>query len=127
MKWASWTNVVLGLWLIAAPFVLGYVGVTTAMYEAIVLGIVIAALALWRATGAETPAMASVSWLVAAGGLWVLVAPFVLGYTATTVAVWNDVIVGLAVLVLGVWRALSHGRGEMPHGPGEMPHMAPHH
>jgi SPW repeat len=33
MKWAGWTNVLLGLWLIAAPFALAYAGVTTAVYE----------------------------------------------------------------------------------------------
>jgi hypothetical protein len=128
MKWASWTTLVVGLWLIAAPFVLGYRGVTAAVYEDVILGIVIALLALWRATGDDTPAMASVSWLAAAAGFWVVIAPFVLGYTplapgftATTAAVYNDVIVGLAVLILSVWRALSHG------GHGAMPHMVAHH
>ncbi len=120
MKWASWTNLVLGLWLISAPFVLGYAGVAGAMYEDVILGIVIGLLALWRAVGAETAAMAGVSWVVAVGGLWVLLAPFVLGYTGTTAAVYNDVIVGLAVLVFAAARALSHGGGEMPHA-------APHH
>ncbi|MFQ5830087.1 MAG: SPW repeat protein [Candidatus Methylomirabilia bacterium] len=120
MKWASWTNVVLGLWLIVAPFALAYSGVTTAVYEDVILGIVIAALALWQAVGAQTPLMASASWIVATGGLWVLVAPFLLGYSNTTAAVYNDVIVGLVVLILGLWRALSRGQGEMPH-------MAAHH
>jgi len=120
MKWADWTSFVLGFWLIVAPFALAYAGVTTAVYKDVVLGILIAALALWRAVGAETPGMASVSWLVAAGGLWVLIAPFVLGYMAATVAVYNDVIVGLAVAILGAWRGLSHG-------PGAMPRMQAHH
>jgi hypothetical protein len=120
MRWASWTNVVLGLWLILAPFAFAYTGVTAALYEDIILGLAIAAFALWRALGEETPAMAGVSWLVAAGGFWVLIAPFVLGYSAVTAAVANDVIVGAAVLLLGAWRALSGG-------PGEFPHPAPHH
>jgi hypothetical protein len=47
----------------------------------------------------------------------------VIGYSGTTAAVWNDVIVGLAVLILSAWQALLH-RG----GPGEMRHgMAAHH
>ncbi|MFQ5945573.1 MAG: SPW repeat protein [Anaerolineae bacterium] len=120
MKWASWTNFVLGLWLIAAPFMLVYPRGTTAVYEDVILGTLIAVFALWRAMGAETPSMANVSWLVAAGGFWVLIAPFLLGYADTTVAVYNDVIVGVVVLILGAWRALSRGHGEMPR-------MAPHH
>lgn len=115
MKWASWTNFVLGFWLIIAPFSLAYAGVAAALYEDIILGIGIAALALWRALGKEMPAMAGVSWSVAGGGFWVLIAPFALGYAGTTAAVYNDVIVGLAVLVLGLWRAMSRGDSEMPH------------
>lgn len=123
MKWASWTILALGLWLIVAPFALVYTGTTAAVYEEMILGIVIGALALWRGLSPETPSMTSVSWLLAAGGLWVLFAPFVIGYAGTTVAVWNDVIVGLAVLTLGAWQALAH-RG----GPGEMRHgRAAHH
>lgn len=120
MKWASWTNVLLGVWLVAAPFALAYQGVTTALYEDIVLGAVIALFAFWRAMGEEKSGMAGVSWTVAAAGLWVLIAPFVLGYGAVTAAVYNDVIVGLAVAILGTWRAMSAGHGEMPH-------MASHH
>lgn len=120
MKWMSWTNVVLGAWLVAAPFALAYTGVTAAVYEDIILGVVIALLAFWRAVGEETAGMANVSWVVAVAGLWVLVAPFVLGYAAVTAAITNDVIVGLAVALLASWRAVSHG-------PGEMPHVQAHH
>lgn len=120
MKWASWTNLVLGLWLIIAPFSLAYAAVTAAVYEDVILGIVVASLALWRALARETPEMAYVSWTVAVGGLWVLIAPFALGYNATTAAAYNDVIVGLAVLILATWRAVSRPQGEMPH-------MAAHH
>ncbi|MBI1734571.1 MAG: SPW repeat protein [Candidatus Rokubacteria bacterium] len=123
MKWASWTILALGLWLIVAPFALAYAGTTAAAYEDVILGIVIGALALWRGLGPETPSMTGVSWLLATGGLWVVLAPFVIGYAGTTAAVWNDVIVGLAVLILGAWQALSHhgGPAEMRHG------MAAHH
>ena len=34
---------VLGLWLIAAPFVLGYSGVSTAMFNDVIVGIAVAA------------------------------------------------------------------------------------
>jgi hypothetical protein len=43
--WEEWTEAVLGLWMIASPWVLGYAG--TARTSAVVTGIVIAALALW--------------------------------------------------------------------------------
>lgn len=111
MKGLSWTNFVLGLWLLISPFTLSYGG--TAATEDIIVGILIAALALWRALGEETERMKGISWTVAILGIWALIAPFALGYTAISVAVWNDVIVGLIVAVLAVVRSL------------ETPHMGP--
>ncbi len=115
MKWVSWVNCALGLWLIAAPFALAYTNESSAVYEDVILGILIASVALWRALGAETNSAARLSWVVAAAGFWVMLAPFELGYGATRAPVDNDVIVGLAVLILGVWRATSQPHGGTPH------------
>ncbi len=112
MKWASWTDFVLGLWLIAAPFALGYAMVGHDRGEDVLFGIVIAGVALWRSLVSNDSAMAGVSWIVALAGLWVLIAPFALGYSSVGAAVTNDVIVGAAVFVLGIWQSLSH-----PHQP----------
>jgi len=46
------------------------------------------------------------NWLVAIIGLWELVSPFALGYSALTVAMWNAVIVGAVLIVLAVGAAL---------------------
>ena len=43
---ASWINVIAGIWLIIAPFVLGYC-TTAARWNDVVLGIIIAAMSLW--------------------------------------------------------------------------------
>ena len=80
MKWASWTSSVLGLWLTVAPFALGYVNVGTAIYTDVMPGAVIATFALLRALGPDMEGMADLSWVVAGGGLWVLLAPFLVGY-----------------------------------------------
>lgn len=120
MKWASWMNFALGVWLFFAPITLAYASVKSALYEDLILGSVIAGFALWRALGPETDFMALVSWVVAAAGFWVVLAPFELGYGSAAVPVYNDVTVGVAVLVLAIWRALSHPEGGMPH-------MAAHH
>ncbi|MFQ5683319.1 MAG: SPW repeat protein [Candidatus Binatia bacterium] len=111
MKGLSWTNLVLGLWLALAPFALTYSGTTAAVWEDVIVGLLIAALALWRALGEETEGMAAVSWTVAALGVWAIIAPFALGYSGITAAVWNDVIVGLVVAGIATFRAV-----EKPHG-----------
>ncbi len=50
----------------------------------------------------------TLSWIIALAGLWEIVAPFIFGMTATTAFLWDAVIVGLALLVLGVWAALAN-------------------
>jgi hypothetical protein len=49
MKSLSWVNFVLGLWLIVAPFALHYRDITGAMWNNVIVGIVIAILAIYRA------------------------------------------------------------------------------
>jgi len=46
------------------------------------------------------------SWVNAVAGLWLIISPFIIGY-ATAQALWNDIIVGLAVGVVSLVRALS--------------------
>ncbi len=41
------------------------------------------------------------NWLNVLLGLWLIVAPFLIGYSKTSAgALWNDIIVGLAVGIL---------------------------
>ncbi len=120
MKWLSAVNVLLGGWLIAAPFALGYANVHIALANDVILGIVVAGLALWRFHGPDSLAMVPVSLGVAAAGLWVLLAPYNLGYGHLTPAVHTDLVVGTALFLLGMWRGLTDVGDDAPH-------MSPHH
>lgn len=118
-KVASGLDLLAGLWLIISPFVLGYgdIGQATktiasqATNNSIVVGFTIAAIAAIRLANAyrfgeyELPTM-WLSWLSALLGLWLIAAPFILGFTGLTTAFWNTIILGIIVTVLGVWNAL---------------------
>jgi hypothetical protein len=47
--WQAWVNGVLGLWLIVAPWVLGFNKTNSALWDNVILGIVVAALGFWGA------------------------------------------------------------------------------
>lgn len=47
-EWEEWVNLVLGLWVIAAPWILGFAAITAAMTAHVVLGLLIAASAAWE-------------------------------------------------------------------------------
>lgn len=40
--WLNWVNIVLGIWLIASPFILGYAGILTATWNHVILGAIVA-------------------------------------------------------------------------------------
>ncbi len=102
MKVLSWINVILGLWLIVAAFVLS-VGTARVMADEIALGIAIAVLAYAAAMSA---ANAVISWCVVIAGLWTLIAPSVIAYGPLRASKINDVIVGIVVLVLAFANAV---------------------
>ena len=78
MKWASGTNIVLGAWLIMAPWVLRYDN-STAATEDVVLGILVLGVAIWSTSvSARVTGPASMNVLC---GAWVSIAPWVLGYS----------------------------------------------
>lgn len=105
VRWTSGTNIAAGVWLLAAPFLLGYGAVTAAVTNAIIIGLAVLGMAWYRTAN---PAKATgLSWTNAALGGWLVIAPFVLGYSATTAAVANDIIVGLIVLTLGAVSAVA--------------------
>lgn len=46
-------------------------------------------------------------WLNVILGIWLIVAPFVLGYSTLTNAMWNDIIVGVLVAVIAFFSWLT--------------------
>jgi uncharacterized membrane protein (DUF373 family) len=48
----------------------------------------------------------TLNWLVAVAGLWEILAPFILGYSVTAVAMWNATIIGVVLIALAVIAAL---------------------
>jgi uncharacterized membrane protein (DUF373 family) len=48
----------------------------------------------------------TLNWLVAVAGLWEIMAPFILGYSVTAVAMWNATIIGVVLIALAVIAAL---------------------
>ena len=109
-RWRDWVMLVLGAWLFLSPWILGFAtgvpvgaeavaGPTAAAWNAWIVGVVVAVLAIWAiAMFAEWQ-----DWLNGILGVWLIIAPWVLGFGGLAAAAWNHVIVGLLVLVLAAW------------------------
>jgi SPW repeat len=108
IKWASGLNALAGLWLIVSPFVLSYSNLQGAMWDDMILGVVIGAIALARFSGAYMQAW--LSWVNLVLSAWIFVSPFVLGFTSNQVALWDNLIFGAVVFLLAGRSALASPR-----------------
>ena len=54
--WASWVNVILGIWVLISPWCLGFSRFHTATTNNVVMGIIVIILALWSALASNTVA-----------------------------------------------------------------------
>jgi hypothetical protein len=123
MQWTGWALLALGIWLIMAPFALGYSAIDAAVINDGAFGVLMVGLAAYSMAAPRRVAEAF-TWLAAAVGLWVAYAPFLLGYTVwqgadlgpsvtpyvanyPVPAIINDVVVGCSVVILGVLRAVA--------------------
>lgn len=98
---ASGINVLAGIWLIIAPFVLGYSN--NVYWNDIVFGAIVGILALARISGAWRASW--LSWVNMLIGVWIFVSAFWLDNQAR--ASWNDVILGAIVFFLGLISATA--------------------
>jgi hypothetical protein len=107
-RWEDWTNLLLGLWLFAVPWVFGTTADETSSWNAWIVGSLVALVALWALA---VPTSLGAEWSNAVLGGWALVSPFVLGFTDLAEAAWNAGIVGVAVFALAI-AALQRMRPE---------------
>jgi hypothetical protein len=98
-RWQDWANLLLGLWLFASPWILGFAADLTPAWNAYVLGVAIvvfAAIAVYMPKAWEE----AVNIIL---GIWMIVSPWVLGFSTHMVATRNAVIVGILVTAFAIW------------------------
>ena len=54
-SWEEWTKVILGAWLLASPWLLGFSHQTIAAYNIMAVGLVVVILSLWSMARGITP------------------------------------------------------------------------
>ena len=95
-RWQDWASFALGLWLAVSPWVLGYSQMEAATANAAFMGL---ALALGSHFEVSFDEMAA-EWFNMAAGLWLVLAPFLLGFSTAVDVTANSIVVGTAVAAL---------------------------
>ena len=101
--WQDPVNALLGVWLVLSPWALGFQGNAMAMSNAVVIGAVLVAVAV----GAILVPRAWEEWTEGALGLWLVVSPWILGFSMIRDAMLSTTITGLSVILLAAWTLLT--------------------
>lgn len=107
--WQDWVNLVVGLWLFISPW-LGLGELSSAAWNSWILG---AAIAIFAIAALSLPKKWE-EWVNVVLGIWVIIAPFVLGFSTESGAMWNHLIVGVLVLIVALWALQSPVHREVP-------------
>jgi hypothetical protein len=90
--WAQIINTALGIWLMAAPAVLGFGGAADTNNRIVgPIAATFAVIAVWECTRGTR-------WVNVAAGLWLLIAPWVLGYDELAPRIDDRIVGGLLIL-----------------------------
>jgi hypothetical protein len=102
-RWQDWVNVILGLWMVASPWTLGFAAAESlAAPTAWILGaaiVIFAGVAVYMHKAWEEA-------LTIILGICLFASPWVLGFADQTTPTANAVAVGLLVTAFGVWAML---------------------
>lgn len=104
----SWVTAILGIWTGISPFIFNFSNVASALWDFVIVGIVLLVLGIIAAVTTNLGTKRGLDWLNAIVGLWLLISPFVLGFSSFVGSAQTDaIIVGIVVIILNVWAALS--------------------
>lgn len=93
-----WITGVLGLALMASPAILGYGTDATANGTSLVLGAVVVIVSVVKALAKDLGKWEY--WVAGIAGVLMVIAPFVLSFSANATALWASIILGALVAIL---------------------------
>ena len=97
-RWQDWFNLVLGAWLFLSPWILAsHTG--SGAWDSWIFGVVVAIVSIGAAAAS---ASRGVEWINVIFGVWIFIAPWILGFASRTMA-WDSWIIGAAIVILSFW------------------------
>jgi len=98
-RWQDWAELVLGVWLFFSPWLLSYSDVTGAATNAHIIGAAIVVLSLIELYTWERWE----EWINLVLGVWLIISPWVLGFSIVGRPTQNMVVLGILMIVLPLW------------------------
>ncbi|MFI0843595.1 SPW repeat protein [Mesorhizobium sp. IMUNJ 23232] len=110
-KAQDWINLALAVCLFVSPWFIGFVTDVRPAWNAWVVGVVLAGFTL-----AAISAFAEwEEWVNFLLGLWLVVSPWLLGFSANVNAMWTHVIMGVLIAAASAWAVWDFRHGPHAH------------
>jgi hypothetical protein len=103
---------ILGLGLVAAPFVFGYTANPAALWTSIILGVAVVAV-----SGIKAMLRDKGDWEYYANvalGLAAIVSPFIFSFRSLTPAFWSELVLGAATVMLAGYKVFEDSMEQRP-------------
>jgi len=102
-RWQDWVIFALGVWLFFSPYFMTYGSLDgVAAWDSYAVGALVAlfaASALWRSSPSQPE-----EWVNLVLALWLVAAPFALGfYASEATAAWNHIVIGILIGGDAIW------------------------
>lgn len=99
-------DILVGIWLVISPFLLGYSANSSALWNDIIAGVAVIIFAATQ-TARSTSRISWPSWVNLLIGIWLVLSPFALNNSASATIMWNEIITGIIIIALAAWAAFS--------------------
>ncbi len=110
-NWQDGLMLLLGIWLFFSPWILGFAGIQSAFWNALLFGVILAGMSIAVVTEFHDWE----EWVDMALGVWLVVSPWVLGFAALSAvaaaayaATMTFVATGVVALALAAWSLRHH-------------------
>ena len=113
MKVVHWMIAFCGLWEfgdIALPFVIGFDRVSAFVWNHILVGMILMFAGARAGLSSNVNTARTMDWMAATAGAWLILAPFLFAAPEIAAGRWNDILVGVIALILGMWAVLGLSR-----------------
>ncbi len=107
---ASIISLLIGIWLIISPYILNYSSFGISSSNAVIVGIVVAILALIKLANYEANWAGWINFLL---GLWMIIAPFAMGHGSVGTVVSNEVILGIILAISSLTSSMAGSTMQM--------------
>jgi hypothetical protein len=97
--WQDPANALIGAWLVASPWILGFQGNSPALSNSLIIGMALIA----AAVGAMWLPQAWEEWTEVGLGIWLVAAPWMFGFSTLEAARASSILSGVVTLALALW------------------------